>query len=225
MPTRVAASLAVVVGLSLAGVAAAPLPAGNSGIAARYPSDAGIAADPAVIFADDFESYVSAAALTNKWSETYHSANTRIATEPANVYNGAHSLEFTIPPTTSELSNTVAKVVSPGQDTLFLRYYARYGAGFNVIGFQPQRQYHLGQVLLPRRSRGRLQQVSRQLRSLARQHGDGESRPAQHVRLPSRAARHLGGPLLPHRRGSAEHEPAVRFRSRVRFPSGCHTPA
>ncbi len=134
MPTRVAASLAVVVGLSLAGVAAAPLPAGNSGIAARYPSDAGIAADPAVIFADDFESYVSAAALTNKWSETYHSANTRIATEPANVYSGAHSLEFTIPPTTSELSNTVAKVVSPGQDTLFLRYYARYGAGFNVIG-------------------------------------------------------------------------------------------
>ena len=225
MPTRVAASLAVVVGLSLAGVAAAPLPAGNSGIAARYPSDAGIASDPAVIFADDFESYVSAAALTNKWSETYHSANTRIATEPANVYQ----------------RSAFARIHHPANDQRTVEYRresCQPRAGHAVPALlrtvrrrlqrdwiEPQRQHHLGQVLLPRRSRGRLQQVSRQLRSLARQHGDGESRPARHVRLPSRAARHLGGPLLPHRRGSAEHEPAVRFRSRVRFPSGCHTPA
>ena len=32
------------------------------------------------------------------------------------------------------MSNTVAKVVSPGRDALFLRYYAKYDAGFDVIG-------------------------------------------------------------------------------------------
>jgi hypothetical protein len=124
-----------VLGLGLVGVlSAAPLPHGNSGIAARYPSDAGIASDPAVIFADDFESYSGAAGLTSKWSEAYHSANIRIATEAANVFGGGKSLEFTVPQTSSEVSNTVAKVVSPGRDILFLRYYARFDDGFNVRG-------------------------------------------------------------------------------------------
>jgi hypothetical protein len=121
-------------GLALIGVlSAAPLPSG-SGLAERYPLDAGIASDPAVIFADDFESYGSAAGLTGKWNEAYHSENIRIATEAANVFSGGKSLEFTVPQTSTEVSNTVAKVVSPGRDALFLRYYARFDAGFNVVG-------------------------------------------------------------------------------------------
>jgi hypothetical protein len=134
MVTRTAVSLCVMVGLALIGVAAVPPPDGNTGISARYPSDAGIASDPAVIFADDFESYSGAAGLTSKWNEAYHSANIRIAREAANVYAGGQSLEFTVPQTSSEVSNTVAKVVSPGRDALFLRYYAKFGAGFNVLG-------------------------------------------------------------------------------------------
>jgi hypothetical protein len=110
------------------------LPEGNNGIAARYPSDAGITADPEVVFADDFESYGSAAGLTAKWTEAYHTANIRIATEPGNVLGGAKSLEFTIPQTTSEVSNTVAKRVSPERDVLFLRYYAKFDGAFDVIG-------------------------------------------------------------------------------------------
>ena len=125
----------VVLGFALTGVASTPpLPQGNTGIAARYGGDGGIASDPAVIFADDFESYGSAASLTTKWSETYHSANTRIATEAGNVFAGARALEFTVPLTTAEVSNTVAKVVSPGRDMLFLRFYAKYDSGFNVLG-------------------------------------------------------------------------------------------
>jgi hypothetical protein len=124
-----------VLGLALIAVlTAAPLPSGNSGIAARYPLDAGIAADPAVVFADDFESYASAAGVLGKWSEAYHSANIRIATEAGNVFGGGKSLEFTVPQTNSEVSNTLAKVVSPGRDALFLRYYAKYDGGFNVLG-------------------------------------------------------------------------------------------
>jgi hypothetical protein len=134
MVTRTALSLSVVA-LALIGVlSAAPLPSGDTGIAARYPFDAGIASDPAVIFADNFESYSSAAGLTTRWNEAYHSANIRIATEAINVFGGGKSLEFTVPQTSSEVSNTAAKVVSPGQDTLFLRYHARFDGGFNVLG-------------------------------------------------------------------------------------------
>ena len=134
MMARAALSLSLVGLVLIAVLSAAPLPSGNSGIAARYPSDAGIASDPAVLFADGFESYSSAAGLTSKWSEAYHSANIRVATEAGNVFGGGKSLEFTVPHQSSEVSNTVAKVVSPGQDTLFLRYYARFDAGFNVVG-------------------------------------------------------------------------------------------
>jgi hypothetical protein len=134
MVTRTAVSLCAMVGLALVVLRAAPLPEGNTGIAARYASDIGIASDPAVVFADDFESYSSASGLRNKWNESYQSANIRIATEAGNVLSGAKALEFTIPQTTSEVSNTVAKVVSPGRDTLFLRFYARYDTAFNVVG-------------------------------------------------------------------------------------------
>ena len=134
MLTRTALSLSIL-GLALVvALGAAPLPNGNNGIAARYPFDTGIASDPAVIFSDDFESYSGAAGLTSKWNEAYHSANIRIATEAVNVFGGARSLEFTVPQTSAEVSNTVAKVVSPGQDVLFLRYYARFDGAFNVLG-------------------------------------------------------------------------------------------
>jgi hypothetical protein len=134
MVTRIVVPLSVL-GLTLVVVlSAAPLPSGNNGIAARYPLDAGIGSDPSVIFTDDFETYASAAGVTSKWNEAYHSANIRIATEAGNVLGGTKSLELTVPQTTSEVSNTLAKVVSPGRDALFLRYYARYDAQFNVVG-------------------------------------------------------------------------------------------
>jgi hypothetical protein len=135
MVTRTVLSLCLMLGLVLIGVtSAAPLPEGNGGIAARYPSDAGIASDPGVIFADDFESYSSAAGLTSKWNQAYHPANIRIATEPGNVLSGGKALEFTVPQTSSEVSNTVVKLVSPERDALFLRYYAKFDGGFNVLG-------------------------------------------------------------------------------------------
>ena len=133
MAGRTALSL-LLLGMALVAVTASPLPDGNSGIAARYPSDAGIASDPAVIFADDFESYGGAGNLTSKWTDAYHTANIRIASEAGNVFVGGRSLEFTVPQTSGEVSNTVVKVLSPGHDALFLRYYARFDSGFNVSG-------------------------------------------------------------------------------------------
>jgi hypothetical protein len=94
----------------------------------------GIASDPAVIFADDFESYASAAGLSSRWNEVFHSSNVRIASEPGNVLSGGKALEFTVPKQSGEVSNHAAKYVSPERDVLFLRYYAKFDAGFNVLG-------------------------------------------------------------------------------------------
>jgi hypothetical protein len=110
------------------------LPEGGAGIASRYPSDVGIASDPSVVFSDDFESYSTASALTNRWTRTFQAPNIRIATEPGNFYSGTKAIEFTVPQQGTEASGTVIKAISPGRDILFLRYYGKFDSGFNVIG-------------------------------------------------------------------------------------------
>jgi hypothetical protein len=109
------------------------LPQGNSGIAARYPGDKEIVADPAVIFADDFESYTGTSALTASanWSNYYQASNTRIATGTGSFYAGAKALEFTMPQTNSEVANAVVKNLPVKQDVLFVRVYTKFEAGFD----------------------------------------------------------------------------------------------
>jgi len=109
------------------------LPTGDMGIAARYPGDVGIGADSMVIYADDFESYADASGLEANWNGGVY-RNVRIATESENVFAGSQSLEFTSPRQSEELSNTVARAVSPELDVLFLRYYSRFDASFDVVG-------------------------------------------------------------------------------------------
>jgi hypothetical protein len=115
-------------------VSAQPLPEGDSGIAARWPGDAGIVSDPAVIFADDFESYGSSAGLTTRWTQAYPATNIRIATELGNFFGGSKALEFTVPRQSAEASGTAIKQLNPEQDVLFLRYYAKFDEGYNVVG-------------------------------------------------------------------------------------------
>ena len=86
------------------------------GIAARYPGDKNIASDPAVIFADDFESYTSPSQLTTKWDGAYQLPNIRIAAEAGNFFAGSKSLEFSLPISTAEVSNSLKKHLSPEQE-------------------------------------------------------------------------------------------------------------
>jgi len=113
-----------------------PLPTGNNGIARNYPNDAGIEGDASVIYADNFESYNNVSGLTanGRWNEAYHTQNIRLATESGNYFNGIKALEFKVPQTNNEVSNTLVKYINPTEDVIFIRFYAKYDAGFNVSG-------------------------------------------------------------------------------------------
>lgn len=121
-------------GASLAHAAPPPLPEGDDGIAADYPDDDGIEGDPAVIFADDFESYGQAADLNDRWDAVYQSDRIRMATEADNVFAGNQALEFEVPQQDAELSNATDKVVSPELDVLYLRYYSKFEPPYDVVG-------------------------------------------------------------------------------------------
>jgi cell division septation protein DedD len=111
-----------------------PLPEGDNGIASRYPRDANIHYDPAVVFNDDFESYTTASQLTTNWSTYFQASHTRIATETGNVHTGTKALEFTLPQSTVEVANAVGKNISPAEDVLFARVYTKFDPTYNVPG-------------------------------------------------------------------------------------------
>ncbi len=113
-----------------------PLPTGNNGIAKDYLFDEGIANNPFVIYADNFESYNSVSGLTasGRWSEAYHTQNIRLATEPENYFHGTKAIELKVPQTNNEVSNTLLKYIEPTQDIIFIRFYAKFDVGFNVSG-------------------------------------------------------------------------------------------
>jgi hypothetical protein len=114
--------------------AADPLPEGDEGLAAAYPNDVGLADDPAVVFAEDFESYGSPDQLWDRWDSVYQLDQIRVATEPGNVWAGLQAIEFTVPTQDAELSNSLDKAIAPERDVLFLRYYSKFSAPFDVVG-------------------------------------------------------------------------------------------
>jgi uncharacterized protein (TIGR03382 family) len=122
------------VGFSATATAAPALPEGHEGIAASYPGDEGIEADASVILADDFEAYEDAAQLSERWDIVFQTQHVRIANEPDNVFEGRAALEFTVPQQNAELSNATDKILSPGQDTVFLRYYSKFQPPYDVVG-------------------------------------------------------------------------------------------
>jgi len=89
------------------------------GLAARYPGDKGLATDPAVVVADDFES------STRPWDRT--SGGSKISDEPDHVHAGHRALELT---TNGPGGGGVGKYMTPGFDRLFLRYYIKYDDAF-----------------------------------------------------------------------------------------------
>ena len=109
-------------------------PIDGSGIASRYPGDRNIASDPAVIFADDFESYTSVDQIKTRWGNGSGLTRMRIATEATNVFSGNKSVEFTLPVTTTEIGVGLIKILNPEQDTVYMRMYQKFDPGYNITG-------------------------------------------------------------------------------------------
>jgi hypothetical protein len=129
-----AGSATTATGGAAGSIASGALPEGNTGIAAKYPGDVGIAGDSAVIFADDFEGYVQPSDIAKRWDNMYQNQYVSIATAAADVYAGKQAIEFTLPQETAELSDAVEKIVSPELDVLFLRYYSKFQPPYDVVG-------------------------------------------------------------------------------------------
>jgi hypothetical protein len=85
-----------------------------------------------VIFADDFESYTSVAALRARWDVSY--GNIRVATETGNFFAGSRGVELTNPRQTAELSNELGRRMIDEQDVVFIRWYSRFDSSFDVLG-------------------------------------------------------------------------------------------
>ena len=112
-----------------------PLPQGDVGVASKYPGDAGIEKDPAVVFHDDFEASAKPADLSAKWDAgVFQERCIRIAEEPENRHSGKRALEFRVPKQREELSNAVAKQLKEEREILFLRWYAKFDGGFDQVG-------------------------------------------------------------------------------------------
>ena len=109
----------------------APLPEGL-GLAARYPGDVGLAQDAAVVFADDFEALDFVAldmggtrSPAQKWDNVW--GLPRVTRDPECVHSGRQAVQVTH---TSPRSHGADKLLRPGHDTLFVRYYMKYAADF-----------------------------------------------------------------------------------------------
>jgi hypothetical protein len=116
---------------------ASPLPADEPGLAARYPKDAGIGRDKAVLFHDDFETGTVGAA----WDEVNRrkGRGATAAAEPVAaetdkaIARGERSARVQLRKDGHE-DVTLVKWLKPGHDELFMRYYVRYGSDYGYHG-------------------------------------------------------------------------------------------
>lgn len=115
---------------------AGALPSGNAGIAARHPRDVGIASDPAVLFAEDFERYGNVNELWSRWTNFY--GQTALTTVAAEVHAGRQALRFTLSPATVEHADGLEYQLPREQDVVFLRWYQQLDRSYDVTGSSHQ---------------------------------------------------------------------------------------
>ena len=117
--------------VGLANLAADELPTEDNGIAAKYPGDKGIEKNRFVILADDFEGHVDTEAMSETW-DIVSRRGASLATD--DVFLGKKSLRLTIPKRDREMALVAAKNLKQKRDVLFLRYYSKFNAEFDVSG-------------------------------------------------------------------------------------------
>jgi len=125
-----------------AGAMLCELPEGY-GLAARYPGDAGIEKDPAVVFADGFEDIeadVMAGSFEAQPGKRWDNAwgTVRITRDPSNVHSGRQAVEITHD---HPRSHGADRRFAEGFEVLHVRYYMKYAERFPGC-------HHTGMALL-----------------------------------------------------------------------------
>jgi hypothetical protein len=98
----------------------APLPQGEAGLAAKYPGDAGIEKDPAVLFADDFES-----GDLKKWDERKGTAE--VVDEKPHGGKSCARMEMH---RGKDNGGHAVKWFMPGADAVHVRFYVKFSADY-----------------------------------------------------------------------------------------------
>jgi len=104
------------------------LPEGNTGIAASYPNDSGIAGNANVLFADGFDGYTSLSQMESNYNGYFQRSN--IAIDTSTFFAGSKSLRIRMPQTDTDVFNALIKTISPARDKLFVRAYVRYQTNY-----------------------------------------------------------------------------------------------
>ena len=102
----------------------------TSGLASKYPADAGIEKDPSVIFTENFEEG-SIKAVTARWDEAKNSSCLSLAKDVPAGSSGKHSILFTH--IEGQDSAHLYRQLLPGYDQLYLRFYTKFATDCNPI--------------------------------------------------------------------------------------------
>ncbi len=129
------------------------LPEGNTGIAASYPNDSGIAANANVVFADGFDSYTSLSQMAGNYNGYFQQSN--FALDTSTFFGGSKALRIRMPQSGSEINNALIKSISPTRDKLFVRVYLSICAQLlRTSGFSQRNSYN-GQLFRARQETDR----------------------------------------------------------------------
>jgi hypothetical protein len=96
----------------------------GDGLAAKYPGDAGIGRDPAVIFADSFES--GNATWDNREGE-----RPRVTEDKKRVHSGKYAAELICPPGKGAGAPGLVKWFDPGYEQVYARWYVMFAEDYD----------------------------------------------------------------------------------------------
>jgi hypothetical protein len=122
--------------------------AAQTGIAAQYPGDVGIASDPRVVLVEDFESG-TIANLSSRWDQVMNGAGMSFVSGVPEGSPGSRALRMTS--SSSDSGGHLYTRLPSAQTQLYLRYYVRYvssggyhHAGGYLGGYNPATSYPQG---------------------------------------------------------------------------------
>jgi hypothetical protein len=117
--------------LLLTGCSESNAPAGGGVLADRYPCDQGIAADPDVVWVEDFE-VGSVPAVTARYHDHKNPAGMALVADRPSHSCGSASMRFTSGGSGPSATDLYKKLLDPngsGYDELYVRWYVKYEAG------------------------------------------------------------------------------------------------